>query len=51
MTLLLKNRKIPACFSMLSHVLFFILGLATPVAVKYLSPFMEILSKKTKAWF
>ena len=49
--MLLKNRKIPACFSMLSHVLFFILGLATPVAVKYLSPFMEILSKKTKAWF
>ena len=31
--------------------LFFVPGLATPTAVKYLSPFMEILSKKTKAWF
>ena len=51
MTLLLKNRKIPACLSMLSNVLFFALGLATPVAVKYLSPLMEILSQKTKAWF
>jgi len=36
---------------MLSNVLFFALGLATPVAVKYLSPLMEILSQKTKAWF
>jgi len=51
MTLLLKNRNIPACFSMLSYILFFVLGLTTPMAVKYLSPFMEILSKTTKAWF
>jgi hypothetical protein len=51
MTLLLKNRKIPACFSKLSYILFFVLGLATPMAVEYLWPFMEVLSKKTKDWF
>ena len=51
MTLLLKNRKIPACLSKISYVLFFALGLATPMAIKFLSPFMENFSEKAKSWF
>ena len=51
MTLLLKNRKIPSCLSKISYVLFFALGLATPMAIKFLSPFMENFSEKAKSWF